>query len=119
LILCGGKVYYDLLEERREAGLTNVAIVRIEQLYPFPNQLFKAEIEKYAQVKEVVWCQEEPKNQGAWYQSKHHFSEHLLAEMEIRYCGRPASASPAVGHFVDHIKQQKEVVQTALYGHTL
>ncbi len=117
LIFCGGKVYYDLLEERRDAGLTHIAIVRIEQLYPFPNQHFKAEIAKYAHVKELVWCQEEPKNQGAWYQSKHHFTDHILAGMEISYCGRPASASPAVGHFADHIKQQKEVVNTALYGH--
>lgn len=118
LILCGGKVYYDLLEERREAGLTHVAIVRIEQLYPFPNQSFKAEIAKYAHVKEVVWCQEEAKNQGAWYQSKHHFTDHLLPGMELSYCGRPPSAAPAVGHFSDHIKQQKEVVNTALYGET-
>jgi 2-oxoglutarate dehydrogenase E1 component len=116
LIFCSGKVYYDLLEERREAGLKHVAIVRIEQLYPFPNQLFKAEITKYAHVKDVIWCQEEPKNQGAWYQSRHHFTDHLLSGMNLQYCGRSASAAPAVGHFTDHIKQQQEVIHTALYG---
>jgi 2-oxoglutarate dehydrogenase E1 component len=116
LILCSGKVYYDLLEARREAALNHVAIVRIEQLYPFPNALFKQEISKYPQVKQVIWCQEEAKNQGAWYQSKHHFSEHLCNGMELHYCGRPPSAAPAVGHFVDHVRQQQEVVQTALYG---
>lgn len=116
LILCAGKVYYDLLEARREAGLTQVAIVRIEQLYPFPNQLFKLEIDKYPQLKEVVWCQEEPKNQGAWYQSNHHFSNNIPATIPLSYCGRMASAAPAVGNFAEHVKQQKQVVSTALYG---
>ncbi len=117
LIFCAGKVYYDLLEARREAELTHIAIVRIEQLYPFPSQLFTAEIAKYPHLMEVVWCQEEPKNQGAWYQSKHHFTDSIPATMRLSYCGREASASPAVGNFAAHIKQQKQVIQTALYGH--
>jgi 2-oxoglutarate dehydrogenase E1 component len=116
LILCSGKVYYDLLEARLEAGLNHIAIVRVEQLYPFPSALLKAELTKYSQVTDVIWCQEEPKNQGAWYQSKHHFLDQLHPRMTLRYCGRPASAAPAVGHFSEHIKQQKEVIRAALYS---
>ena len=116
LIFCSGKVYYDLLEKRREDQLYNVAIVRIEQLYPFPNEDFQAELRRYKHVKEIVWCQEEPKNQGAWYQSRHHFFDNLLSDMNVIYCGREPSAAPAVGSFSVHIKQQKEVVNQALYG---
>ena len=116
LVLCAGKVYYDLLEQRRQDKSYHVAIVRIEQLYPFPIERFKQEISQYAHVKEVVWCQEEPKNQGAWYQSKHHLFDNLLAGMDLIYCGRKPSAAPAVGSFTVHIKQQKEVVNKALYG---
>jgi 2-oxoglutarate dehydrogenase E1 component len=116
LVLCGGKVYYDLLEARRQDNLQHVAIVRIEQLYPFPDKLFKAEIAKYPLLKELIWCQEEPKNQGAWHQSKHHFIDNLKASISVTYAGRDASAAPAVGKFHIHIEQQKAVVQSALYG---
>ncbi|MGZ5051514.1 MAG: 2-oxoglutarate dehydrogenase E1 component [Methylobacter sp.] len=116
LVMCSGKVYYDLLEARRQDNLKHVAIARIEQLYPFPEELFKAEISKYPQLKEFIWCQEEPQNQGAWYQSRHHFREHLDRQISITYAGREASAAPAVGNFRVHIEQQKAVVQAALYG---
>jgi len=116
LILCAGKVYYDLLEARRETELKQVAIARIEQLYPFPLELFKTEIAKYPLLKEFVWCQEEPKNQGAWYNSGHHFIDNLPPHIKVTYAGRKASASPAVGNFQVHIEQQKAVVQSALYG---
>lgn len=116
LILCSGKVYYDLLEARREANLRHIAIIRIEQLYPFPNEYFKAEIEKYPNVELVVWCQEEPKNQGAWYQSKHHFYEIIDENIPIIYAGRVPSAAPAVGSYKTHVNEQKAVVQSALYG---
>jgi 2-oxoglutarate dehydrogenase E1 component len=117
LVFCSGKVYYDLLEARRQDNqLTNVAIARIEQLYPFPIAHFKTEVSKYENLKEFIWCQEEPQNQGAWYQSKHHFSDNLEAHINVSYAGREASASPAVGHFQVHIEQQKKVVQSALYG---
>ena len=116
LVLCGGKVYYDLLEARRQDNLQHVAIVRIEQLYPFPDTLFKAEIAKYPFLKELIWCQEEPKNQGAWHQSKHHFIDNLHTAISVTYAGRDASAAPAVGKFHIHIEQQKAVVQSALYG---
>lgn len=116
LIVCAGKVYYDLLEVRREDNLKHVAIARLEQLYPFPVELFKAEIAKYPHLEEFVWCQEEPKNQGAWYNSNHHFTDNLQKHIKITYAGREPSAAPAVGNFRVHIDQQKAVVNSALYG---
>ncbi|HEY8095663.1 MAG TPA: 2-oxoglutarate dehydrogenase E1 component, partial [Methylobacter sp.] len=116
LVMCAGKVYYELLEARRQDDLKHVAIARIEQLYPFPDELFKAEVGRYPQLKEFIWCQEEPQNQGAWYQSKHHFSDNLDPKISMTYAGREASAAPAVGNFRVHIEQQKAVVQSALYG---
>jgi len=115
LVLCAGKVYYDLLEARREANLPHVAIARIEQLYPFPESLFKAEIARYPNLKEFVWCQEEPKNQGAWYNSSHHFIECMPEKISVVYAGREASAAPAVGNFRVHVEQQKAVVKSALF----
>ena len=116
IILCSGKVYYDILETRRESNLQHVAIVRIEQLYPFPNEHFKNEIDKYPNVEIVVWCQEEPQNQGAWYQSKHHLFDLIDDNIPIIYAGRVASAAPAVGNYKTHLNEQKTVVHTALYG---
>ncbi len=116
LVMCAGKVYYELLEARRQDDLKHVAIARIEQLYPFPDELFRAEVGRYPQLKEFIWCQEEPQNQGAWYQSKHHFSDNLGPKISMTYAGREASAAPAVGNFRVHIEQQKAVVQSALYG---
>jgi len=117
-ILCAGKVYYDLLEARRQDDLKHVVIARIEQLYPFPVKLFNAEIAKYPRMKEFVWCQEEPQNQGAWYNSKHHFTDNLNPDISVTYAGREASAAPAVGNFHVHIEQQKAVVHSALYGNS-
>jgi 2-oxoglutarate dehydrogenase E1 component len=118
IIFCAGKVYYDLLEARREdsENLKHVAIARLEQLYPFPGELFKAEIANYTHLKEFVWCQEEPKNQGAWYHSNHHFIDSLDSRIIVTYAGREPSAAPAVGKFHVHIEQQKAVVHDALYG---
>jgi len=117
LVFCAGKVYYDVLEARRlDKTLTHVAIARIEQLYPFPEELFKLEIAKYPHLEDFIWCQEEPKNQGAWYQSRHHFTDNLPGHIRVTYAGREASAAPAVGKFHIHIEQQKAVVQSALYG---
>ena len=118
-ILCSGKVYFDLLEARDQDKLEHVAIARLEQIYPFPDKLLKAELAKYPQLKEFIWCQEEPKNQGAWYQCKHHFTDHVPEKITVSYAGRDASAAPAVGKFHVHIEQQKAVVQSALYGNTL
>ncbi|PKM12154.1 MAG: 2-oxoglutarate dehydrogenase E1 component [Gammaproteobacteria bacterium HGW-Gammaproteobacteria-3] len=115
MVLCAGKVYYDLLEARREAQLDHVAIVRIEQLYPFPNQRFNTEITRYPNLDHLVWCQEEPKNQGAWYQIRHHFVDTLATQINLQYAGRPPSAAPAVGNFKKHLEQQQAVVKSALY----
>ena len=115
LVFCAGKVYYDLLETRREVALKHVALARIEQLYPFPEDLFKAEVARYPNLTEFVWCQEEPKNQGAWYNSNHHFVDNLPAHISVVYAGREASAAPAVGNFRVHVEQQKAVVHEALF----
>ncbi|MFA7096189.1 MAG: 2-oxoglutarate dehydrogenase E1 component [Gammaproteobacteria bacterium] len=114
VVLCSGKVYYDLLEERRARGLEDVAILRIEQLYPFPGQELGAELRRYAHAAEVVWCQEEPQNQGAWYQSQHNIRACMRPNQTLRYAGRPASASPAAGYFNLHIQQQAALVNDAL-----
>jgi len=118
LIFCSGKLYYDLIAARTENNPENVAIIRIEQLYPFPIQDFSAEFDKFPNTEILVWCQEEPQNQGAWYQSRHNLSQFKPESVELIYCGRPASASPAVGNLAKHIEQQKAVVETALYGHS-
>lgn len=118
LVLCSGKVYYDLLDARSQNNLEHVAIIRIEQLYPFPAQEFQTELKKYPNLDTLVWCQEEPKNQGAWYQTRHNFAILTHDKINLIYCGRPPSASPAVGNLAKHIKQQKEVVETALYSHS-
>ncbi|PWV60250.1 2-oxoglutarate dehydrogenase E1 component [Plasticicumulans acidivorans] len=115
IVFCSGKVYYDVLEKRRELGIENVAIVRIEQLYPFPEELYAAELKRYAKAKEIVWCQEEPLNQGAWYASRHHLEVATASgERTLSYAGRPASASPAVGSHAVHVEQQNALVSQAL-----
>ncbi|TDB49028.1 2-oxoglutarate dehydrogenase E1 component [Photorhabdus khanii] len=114
VVLCSGKVYYDLLEQRRKNEQTDVAIVRVEQLYPFPHQDVQSVLEQYAHVHDFVWCQEEPLNQGAWYCSQHNFREVIPFGASLRYAGRPASASPAVGYTSVHQQQQQELVNDAL-----
>lgn len=114
VVICCGKVFYDLLEKRRELKLENVAILRIEQLYPFPEDRFKEVMKPYKQVKDIIWCQEEPENQGAWYSSQHHFVDCLDKSQKLRYAGRPASASPAVGYASVHHKEQEKLVMDAL-----
>lgn len=116
LILCTGKVYYDLLETRRQDNLQHIAILRIEQLYPFPNDQFKQVVAQYPKIEQVIWCQEEPKNQGAWYQSRHHLQAHIGNGISVTYAGRVASAAPAVGNYKTHLQEQKTVIHTALYG---
>ncbi|MAV31004.1 MAG: 2-oxoglutarate dehydrogenase E1 component [Cycloclasticus sp.] len=115
LIVCSGKVYYDLLEQRRTDGLENVAIFRAEQLYPFPIDELHESFDQYPNLKELVWCQEEPKNQGAWYQIRHRFFDLVSEKLELKYAGRPMSASPAVGQFSLHVEQQQKLIQKALY----
>ncbi|WLS77773.1 2-oxoglutarate dehydrogenase E1 component [Erwinia pyri] len=114
VVLCSGKVYYDLLEKRRKNEQTDVAIVRIEQLYPFPHKAVQDKLQQYSHVHDFVWCQEEPLNQGAWYCSQHHFREVVPFGASLRYAGRPASASPAVGYMSVHQQQQQDLVNDAL-----
>ncbi|ASG04140.1 MULTISPECIES: 2-oxoglutarate dehydrogenase E1 component [Vibrio] len=114
VVFCSGKVYYDLLEQRRNNEQGDVAIVRIEQLYPFPKEEVEAVIAQYTNVVDYVWCQEEPQNQGAWYSSQHNFRSAIPAGADLKYAGRPASASPAVGYMSVHLKQQKALVEDAL-----
>jgi 2-oxoglutarate dehydrogenase E1 component len=114
IVFCSGKVYYDLLESRQVHGIDDVALIRIEQLYPFPIPEFAALIEQYSHVEEIVWCQEEPQNQGAWYQVRHRLQEPLQDHQQLYYAGRPGAAAPASGIFKVHLQQQQALVEAAL-----
>jgi 2-oxoglutarate dehydrogenase E1 component len=114
MVTCAGKVYFDLLAARREKKVDNVVVVRVEQLYPFDDRRLFEEMEKYPNLKELIWCQEEPMNQGAWY-AKHHRLERLIKKGQtLDAVARPSSPSPAVGYAAKHVQQQKEVVNAAL-----
>ena len=114
VVLCSGKVYFDLLEERNRRNSEDVALMRVEQLYPFPREVLKSELAKYENAHEVFWCQEEPRNQGAWYQIQHHILACTRDTQSIHYAGRAPSPSPAAGYHSTHVKQQKQLVDTAL-----
>ena len=113
VIACSGKVYYDLVKKRDEKKSSDVAIIRVEQLYPFPHKAFAAEMKKYANASEIVWCQDEPQNQGAWFFVQHYIHENMPEGMKLGYAGRPASASPAVGYAHLHQEQQKALLDQA------
>jgi len=115
VIICSGKVYYDLVKQRTDKKLENAAIVRIEQLYPFPHKAVANVIKTYPNVTELVWCQDEPQNQGAWFFVQHNLLENMSEGMRLGYAGRPASASPAVGYAHLHQTQQKALL-TAAFG---
>lgn len=114
VVLCSGKVYYDLLELRRTEEINDIAILRVEQLYPFPMDVLTNQLASYKNAKEVVWCQEEAKNQGAWYSCKHSFKEALAKGQRLYYVGRPAAAAPAVGYLSRHLEEQEKLVTEAL-----
>lgn len=116
VVLCSGKVYYDLLQMRRDEQLNHAVIIRIEQLYPFPEKLLNAELIKYPNAKSVIWCQEEPQNQGAWFASQHHILACLSKEQSLEYAGRGFAASPAVGSSNIHAEEQQALVTQALLG---
>ena len=113
IIVASGKVYYDLIAYRRENKITDVAVVRLEQQYPFPHTDFKDEVVKYPKAGEVVWCQEEPQNQGAWYRLRAYLRSDIQDKQVLAYAGRPISASPAVGYMSKHLAQQKQLVADA------
>jgi 2-oxoglutarate dehydrogenase E1 component len=117
VVLCSGKVYYDLLAEREKREIKDIAIIRLEQLYPFPGKTLGAELERYPNA-DVVWCQEEPANQGAWM-FVDRLIEGVLSSITIkasrpRYVGRPAAAAPATGLLKRHNREQAELVDAAL-----
>ncbi|MGR4871728.1 2-oxoglutarate dehydrogenase E1 component [Variovorax sp. LARHSF232] len=113
LVACSGKVYYDLAKKREELDREDVAIIRVEQLYPFPHKAFAAELKKYPNLVDVVWCQDEPQNQGAWFFVQHQIHENMQEGQKLGYSGRAASASPAVGYSHLHQEQQKALVDGA------
>ncbi len=113
LVACSGKVYYDLVKRREENGHDDTAIIRVEQLYPFPHKAFATELKKYPNLADVVWCQDEPQNQGAWFFVQHYIHENMGEGQKLGYAGRAASASPAVGYSHLHQEQQKALVDAA------
>ncbi len=116
VVFCSGKVYYDLLQGREDRELDDVAIVRIEQLYPFPAEDYAKALARYKNAEQVVWCQEEPENQGAWYQIKHRLQVPLADQHELLYATRPGAATTAVGYHKLHVKQQEAVIEAGLVG---
>ncbi|MCG5499782.1 2-oxoglutarate dehydrogenase E1 component, partial [Ectothiorhodospira sp. B14B] len=114
IILCAGKVYYDLLERRRTEEKHGIVILRLEQLYPFPEEELSGILAQYPNATEFYWVQEEPLNQGAWYSSQHHIRTLLGEDRHLQHVTRPASASPAVGHLDVHVKQQEALIERAL-----
>jgi 2-oxoglutarate dehydrogenase E1 component len=114
VVFCSGKVFYDLRQGRKARGIKNLPLVRIAQLYPFPHEDMQAQIERYKNAKEIVWCQEEPRNQGAWHRIQHYLLRHLMPHQTLYYAGRDSSASPAAGYKQLHDEQQKALVEQAL-----
>jgi len=113
VLACSGKVYFDLVNSRKTRNVTDTAIIRVEQMYPFPHKSFAAELKKFPNATEVVWVQDEPQNQGPWFQIQHNIFEGLEDGQRLAYAGRAASASPAVGYADKHVAQQKELLDTA------
>jgi len=116
VVFCSGKVYFDLLKARRKDGLRDVALVRIEQLYPFPAEEYEAVLARYPNVRDVVWCQEEPQNQGAWYQIRHRLQEALGQRRVVLYAGRAPAAAPATGIGKIHEAEQQSLINAALHA---
>ncbi len=113
VIVCSGKVYYELVAYRRQNAIDDVAVIRLEQQYPFPHDEYKREVGRYAKAKEVVWCQEEPQNQGAWYRLNFYLRSDIDEKKMLFYAGRPVSASPAVGYAAKHQAEQKQLIEDA------
>jgi 2-oxoglutarate dehydrogenase E1 component len=118
IVICSGKVFYDLRAARRERGLDHIAILRLEQLYPFPEaELQEILARSYPNIVDAIWCQEEPMNQGAWYASQHHMRRVIQrhkVDVYLRYVGREASAAPAAGYMALHLEQMKQFIDEAL-----
>ncbi|HEX9302563.1 MAG TPA: 2-oxoglutarate dehydrogenase E1 component [Casimicrobiaceae bacterium] len=113
VILCSGKVYYEIVAHRREQKITDVAILRLEQQYPFPHADFKEQLAKFPNATEIVWCQEEPQNQGAWYRLRAYFRADASPKQIVSYAGRPVAATTAVGYMSKHLERQKQLIEDA------
>jgi 2-oxoglutarate dehydrogenase E1 component len=113
VLVCSGKVYYDLIAARKERGIYHVAVLRVEQLYPFAHKSFETELVKYPNAVEIIWVQDEPQNQGPWFYVQHHLYRHMRKGQKLGYAGRAASASPAVGYMAKHLEQQKALLEQA------
>ena len=113
VICCSGKVAYDLIKRRDEKKAWDVVVLRVEQLYPFPHKAFAAEMKKFPNATEIMWAQDEPQNQGAWFFVQHYIHENMVEGQKLGYAGRPASASPAVGYAHLHQEQQKALLEQA------
>ncbi|HET7662278.1 MAG TPA: 2-oxoglutarate dehydrogenase E1 component, partial [Rhodanobacteraceae bacterium] len=116
VVLCSGKVYYDLFEATEKGKINDVALVRVEQLYPFPRQEVIEQLARYPKAREVIWCQEEPMNQGAWFQIRHHLQACIGTDHGLHYAGRARSPAPACGHYNTHVVEQNALVTQALGG---
>jgi 2-oxoglutarate dehydrogenase E1 component len=114
VVFCSGKVYYDIVAERAARNIKDIAVVRIEQLYPFPHDEYIEQIKLYSKATDICWAQEEPGNQGAWHRVQHYLMQHMRDDQQLTYALRPSSASPAVGYLAKHIEQQKALVDAAL-----
>jgi 2-oxoglutarate dehydrogenase E1 component len=114
VVFCSGKIYYDLAAMRDAENIREVAVMRAEQLYPFPEEDLRGFVQEFPNATEVVWCQEEPQNQGAWYQIRHHLQACITEQHELKYVGRPHSASPAVGYYTVHLEEQQKLVREAI-----
>ena len=114
VVACSGKLYFDILAQRRERGIQDIALIRIEQLYPFPHEEVAEQMRLYANANSVVWAQEEPGNQGAWHRIQHYLLRNMRAEQTLSYALRPSSATSAVGYLAKHLEQQKAVIDAAL-----
>jgi 2-oxoglutarate dehydrogenase E1 component len=114
VVFCSGKVYYDIVAERTARNIKDIAVVRIEQLYPFPHDEYIEQIKLYSKATDICWAQEEPGNQGAWHRVQHYLMQHMRDDQQLTYALRPSSASPAVGYLAKHIEQQKALVDAAL-----
>ena len=114
VVLCSGKVYYDLMDALNETPDETIAVVRVEQLYPIPHEELSFIFNSYPADCEIAWCQEEPRNQGAWYQTMHNLRADMHEGQPLYYAGRPSSASPAVGYYSVHIEEQKLLIKDAI-----
>ena len=114
LLCVAVRLFYELLTRRQDEQLNNVAILRLEQLYPFPEEQLIKELEKFPNAKDIVWCQEEPINQGAWYSSRHNFMQSIVKGQTLHVVARDLYSAPAEGSIRQHNINQSYIIEKAL-----